>query len=83
MFEDLEWNPDLVPPLKLGLHLAQILFAFIIFCLEIAVFRDDKSAVVGQNGWTFGVVRPRRICSYIYPAFSSALCGKKSQQRPD
>lgn len=57
MFEDLEWNPDLVPPVKLGLHIAQMLFAFVIFCLGIAVFTAEDAAVVGQNGWTFGVVR--------------------------
>lgn len=55
MMKSLEWNPDLVPPLKLGLHGAQILFSFIIFCLEISVFRAKNASIVGDNGWTFGV----------------------------
>ncbi|KAL1879068.1 hypothetical protein VTK73DRAFT_7394 [Phialemonium thermophilum] len=55
MWDDLEWNPDLVPPLKLGLHIAQIIFAFVVFCLEISVFRAKDASIVGRNGWTFGV----------------------------
>jgi hypothetical protein len=56
MWEDLEISPEGIPTFKLAFHSAQILFAFIAWCLEIAVFRDDKSKIVGNNGWTFGVV---------------------------
>ncbi|KAL2018036.1 hypothetical protein VTK56DRAFT_1352 [Thermocarpiscus australiensis] len=53
MWEDLELDPERIPAFKLGFHLAQILFAFISWCLEIAVFRADGSKIVGNNGWTF------------------------------
>lgn len=56
MFGNLEWGPDQVPPVKLGLHIAQVLFTFVIFCLEISVFTSKGSAIIGKNGWTFGVV---------------------------
>jgi hypothetical protein len=52
---DFEWNPDLVPKVKLGLHGAQIVFVFVLWCMEIAVFRADGARIVGNNGWTFGV----------------------------
>lgn len=52
----LEWDPDYVPGVKLGLHTAQIVLSFVLWCLEIAVFRADDAEIVGQNGWTFGVV---------------------------
>lgn len=51
----LEWDPDHVPKVKLGLHVAQILLAFAAWCLELGVFTGGK--VVGLNGWTFAVVR--------------------------
>ncbi|KAH7318367.1 hypothetical protein B0I35DRAFT_409269 [Stachybotrys elegans] len=52
---DFEWNPQSVPSIKLGLHGAQILLSFVIWCLEIAVFTSDDARIVGNNGWTFGV----------------------------
>ncbi|SPQ21750.1 a6cd479d-e2f5-4f4e-8e83-652d36405402 [Thermothielavioides terrestris] len=52
---ELELDPELIPTLKLVFHSAQILFAFISWCLEIAVFRADGSQIVGNNGWTFAV----------------------------
>lgn len=52
---EFEWHPESVPSLKLGLHIAQIVLAFVVFALEISVFRDDKAEIVGNNGWTFGV----------------------------
>ena len=61
MFEDLEWDAEMVPGLKLGLHILQILFAFACFCLEIAVFKGDGSTVNGQNGWPLGVVSRLRL----------------------
>lgn len=54
---DLEWDPNYVPPVKLGLHIAQIVFGFVVFCLEIAVFKGKDADITGNNGWTFGVVR--------------------------
>jgi hypothetical protein len=56
VFEDLEWDAEYVPGLKLGLHAFQIIFAFVVFCLEIAVFKAKDSVVTGNNGWTFAVV---------------------------
>lgn len=54
---DFEWDPDNVPLAKLILHCSQILLAFVAWCLEIAVFNDSKASIVGDNGWTFAVVR--------------------------
>lgn len=52
---DFEWDPTNVPTVKLGLHIAQILLSFVVWCLEIGVFARSK--VTGDNGWTFAVVR--------------------------
>lgn len=52
-----ELDPDIIPNLKLGLHSFQIIFSFVAFCLEIAVFKNKDAKVTGRNGWTFGVVR--------------------------
>ncbi|KJK93439.1 hypothetical protein H633G_02640 [Metarhizium anisopliae BRIP 53284] len=51
----LEFDPDLVPRIKLGLHCAQILLALVGWCMGIAVFTGKDAKVVGNNGWTFGV----------------------------
>jgi hypothetical protein len=56
MWEDLELDPERIPMFKLVFHSAQILFAFVSWCLGIAVFRNDEARIVGNNGWTFGVV---------------------------
>jgi hypothetical protein len=56
VFEDLEWDAEMIPGIKLGLHILQILFGFTCFCLEIVVFRAKDSRVNGQNGWAFAVV---------------------------
>jgi hypothetical protein len=53
-----EWDQNYVPPVKLGLHCAQIVLSFVLWCLAIAVFAGEDSRVVGTNGWTFGVVSP-------------------------
>ncbi|KAM4056348.1 membrane-associating domain-containing protein [Hirsutella rhossiliensis] len=52
---DLEWAPEYVPHVKLGLHTAQIFFGFTIWCLEIAVFVGRDAKVVVNNAWTFAV----------------------------
>ncbi|KAM3474458.1 hypothetical protein MY5147_004233 [Beauveria neobassiana] len=49
----IEFDPDRVPPIKLGLHIAQIVLAFVLWVLEIVVFTGKGSKVVGNNGWTF------------------------------
>lgn len=49
-------DPDLVPPVKLGLHCGQVALSLVVWCLEIAVFTGKDAKVVGNNGWTFGVV---------------------------
>ncbi|KAK5993630.1 hypothetical protein PT974_07065 [Cladobotryum mycophilum] len=48
-------DPQIIPGVKLGLHSFQIIFSFVLWCLEIAVFRGDDAKIVGLNGWTFGV----------------------------
>ncbi|KAK8100961.1 uncharacterized protein PG998_007634 [Apiospora kogelbergensis] len=55
IFDNLEWDADYVPGVKLGLHSMQILFGFVIFVLEIILFKDDKAAINGNNGWPFGL----------------------------
>jgi hypothetical protein len=59
-----EWDPENVPTIKLALHLAQFLLAFSAWAIEIAVFRDPASDIVGDNGWTFAVVSSAqaRLC---------------------
>jgi len=56
MWEDLELNAEHVPAFKLGFHIAQVVFALVLWCMEIAVFRADGSVVTGNVGWTFAVV---------------------------
>lgn len=51
----IEIDPDLLPKLKLGLHCGQIVLSFVLWCMEIAVFRGEKAKITGLNGWTFGV----------------------------
>ncbi|KAL2151941.1 hypothetical protein VTH82DRAFT_5125 [Thermothelomyces myriococcoides] len=55
MWEDFEFDPERIPTFKLVFHSLQIVFGFVSWCLEIAVFAADKSKIVGNNGWTFGV----------------------------
>lgn len=56
MFDNFEFNPDLVPKVKLGVHAVQVVIGVVIWCLEIAVFTGSEAKIVGNNGWTFGVV---------------------------
>jgi hypothetical protein len=56
-WSEFEWDPENLPGLKLGLHIAQLLLAFVAFALEISVFKDGKSSIVGDNGWAFAAVR--------------------------
>ncbi|KAL2136914.1 hypothetical protein VTI74DRAFT_75 [Chaetomium olivicolor] len=55
MWEDLELDPERIPTFKLVFHSLQIVFGFVVWCLEIAVFRADQAKIVGNNGWTFAV----------------------------
>ncbi|KAL8410053.1 hypothetical protein RB594_008230 [Gaeumannomyces avenae] len=55
VWEDVEFDADKVPNIKLGLHIAQIVFGFVGWCLEIVVFRADGSLINGNVGWTFAV----------------------------
>ncbi|KAK3327165.1 hypothetical protein B0T19DRAFT_154954 [Cercophora scortea] len=55
MWEGLEFDAEKVPAFKLGFHLAQLVFAFVLWCLEIAVFRASDAPITGSIGWTFGV----------------------------
>lgn len=63
---EFEWDPENLPVLKLGLHIAQVVFAFVAFALEISVFTNSTSSIVGDNGWAFAVVRsvtPSSVCA--------------------
>ncbi|GAW12558.1 hypothetical protein ANO14919_019280 [Xylariales sp. No.14919] len=61
--EKLNLNPDKVPNIKLGLHVAQVILAITIFILEIIVFRADKAKINGNNAWPFG------LCFLSIPAW--------------
>ncbi|KAF4982373.1 hypothetical protein FZEAL_1992 [Fusarium zealandicum] len=50
-----EFDPDMVPNLKVGLHSFQIILSFVAWCLEIGVLNGKKALVTGKNGWTFAV----------------------------
>lgn len=52
----INFDPDIVPNLKLGLHSFQIIFSFVAWCLQIGVLNAKDSQVTGKNGWTFAVV---------------------------
>lgn len=51
-----EFDPDIVPNLKLGLHSFQVILSFVAWCLAIGVFTAKDAKVTGLNGWTFAVV---------------------------
>lgn len=73
ILDNFEFNPDLVPNVKLGVHCVQIVVGIVIWCLEIAVFTGSRSQITGNNGWTFGVVcRPFRGSRGPSPAFAIA-----------
>ncbi|KAI3323200.1 hypothetical protein HD806DRAFT_104137 [Xylariaceae sp. AK1471] len=61
--EKLNINPDKVPNIKLGLHVAQVILGLTIFILEIIVFEADGSKINGNNGWPFG------LCFLSIPAW--------------
>jgi len=63
MFDRIELNPEQVPLYKLILHSIQIVLVFVIWCLEIAVFRGEDSTINGNNGWVFG------LCFLCIPAW--------------
>lgn len=71
----LEFDPDLVPKVKLGLHCAQILLALISWCMGIAVFVGEDAKVTGNNGWTFGVV-----CHHFQSQMKSSAIVKSAEQ---
>lgn len=56
-----ELDPEKIPLFKLIFHVAQIVLAFVVWCLEIAVFKADKVPINGQIGWTFAVVRRTHV----------------------
>lgn len=68
MFDNFEFNPDLVPKVKLGVHAVQVVIGVVIWCLEIAVFTGSEAKIVGNNGWTFGV------CFLSIPAWIYLIC---------
>ncbi|KAM7204159.1 hypothetical protein V8F33_001794 [Rhypophila sp. PSN 637] len=55
MFESLEVNAEHIPAYKLGVHIAQVVFALVLWILEIVVFRAKDAPVTGAIGWTFAV----------------------------
>ena len=52
----LEFAPERVPMYKLILHVAQMVFVFVIWCLEIAVFSGQDAVINGNNAWPFALV---------------------------
>jgi hypothetical protein len=75
-WREFEWDPENLPGLKLGLHIAQIVFAFVAFALGISVFKDAKASIVGDNGWAFGVVRSPAL-SYTLYTYTQSLTSRK------
>lgn len=61
----MEWDPNYVPPVKMGLHAAQLVLTFVLWCLELAVFNGKDAKIVGKNGWTFGVVSRSVLTTYF------------------
>ncbi|KAK0615992.1 hypothetical protein B0T17DRAFT_497284 [Bombardia bombarda] len=53
MWDDFELHAEQIPTWKLIFHVLQIVFAFVLWCLEIAVFRAADAPINGNNGWTF------------------------------
>ena len=64
-----ELAPDLVPKVKLGIHILHTIIAFVIFVLEIVLFRKPKAEITGNNGWTFAMVWDKRYDAFFYTAF--------------
>ncbi|ORY71144.1 uncharacterized protein BCR38DRAFT_404264 [Pseudomassariella vexata] len=60
---DKEWDVDYVPGVKLGLHIMQIICGFVIFILEIILFKSENAKINSNNGWTFG------LCFLSVPAW--------------
>jgi hypothetical protein len=64
--DELNFDPERIPSVKLAAHIVQIVLSFVIWCMEIAVFRGEGAKVVGNNGWTFAVVRTATKLSSMY-----------------
>ncbi|KAI0004008.1 hypothetical protein F4779DRAFT_621548 [Xylariaceae sp. FL0662B] len=63
LFEKLDFDPEKVPNVKLGIHIAQFVLGIVVFVLEIVLFRADDAVINGNNGWTFG------LCFLSIPAW--------------
>ncbi|KAI0408094.1 hypothetical protein F4802DRAFT_550484 [Xylaria palmicola] len=61
--EKLNINPDKVPNIKGGLHLAQLILGITIFILEVVLFTATDSKINGNNAWPFG------LCFLSIPAW--------------
>ncbi|KAI1811913.1 hypothetical protein GGS20DRAFT_560748 [Poronia punctata] len=61
--DKLNIDPNKIPNIKLGLHIAQVILALAIFVLEIVLFRADRAKINGNNGWPFG------LCFLSIPAW--------------
>ena len=64
--ERLNINPDNVPNIKFGLHIAQLVLVIAIFILEIIIFTAEDSKINGNNGWPFGLVSTAIGALYVY-----------------
>ena len=58
----LEFEIHQFQTIKLALHIAQVVFIFVAWAIEIAVFKADKSVIDGRTGWHFG------LCFLTMPA---------------
>lgn len=53
--------------IKIGVHIAQAVFIFVSWAIEIAVFKAKDSKIDGRPGWYFGLV-----CDL--PTYCTGLC---------
>lgn len=51
----MEFNPHHFQHIKLGLHVTQMVFIFVAWVIEIAVFRSTAK-LDARTGWYFGLV---------------------------
>ena len=74
MADKFELAPDLVPKVKLGLHILHTIVAFVIFVLEIVLFRKPEAKITGNNGWTFAMVRDTNYDTPVLALFQALAC---------
>lgn len=61
------------------MHSLQIIISFVIWCLQIGVFVNEESRIVGNNGWTFAVVRVLPL--FLLLSLPHSLLSRPSNRR--